>query len=96
MSGYVPTCGRLYSRPNGPVLECTYVRAHGGYCSWHVTERADERTSAQAASKIDYTPAAVQAFLDSMTRGEMDPYLEAILAVGHSRKRSLRNVPGFR
>ena len=46
--------------------------------------------------KVDYTPQAVQAFLDSMARGEMDNYIEAILAVGHNRKRAKRGTAGFR
>ena len=34
--------------------------------------------------------------LENITDGRADPYLEAILAVTHNRKRALRNVPGFR
>lgn len=87
-----PACRNPYDRPNGGRLCCTFVRNHSGECSWYDIYRRDV---AEEADKVDYTPAAVQAFLDSIVRGEMDLYLEAILAVAHNRKRARRGTPGF-
>lgn len=88
-----PVCGVTYTRPNGNDLICTFVRGHiQSDHSWLAIRCADIAD----AEKIDYTPQAVQAFLDSMTRGDMDAYLEAILAVAHNRKRAIRGTPGFR
>jgi len=89
-----PVCRNVYDRPNGVRLYCTYVRNHSGECSWNVIYHRD--VAAAADVKVDYTPQAVQAFLDSMARGEMDNYIEAILAVGHNRKRAKRGTAGFR
>ena len=87
-----PVCGAMYIRqtPTGSMpMACTYFE-HDGDHSWEAVREADAVTT-----RVDYSPTAVQAFLDSITRGEMDPYIEAILAVGHNRKRALRNVVGF-
>lgn len=88
-----PVCRNPYDRPNGVRLTCTFVRNHADTCSWNDI-RCRDLTEA-ADTKVDYTPAAVQAFLDSITRGDMDLYLEAILAVTHNRKRAMRGTPGF-
>lgn len=85
-----PVCDEQYQRPDGTLLFCTYPRliAHDTH-SWQRVKVADD------ATRVDYTPQAVQAYLDSITRGEMDAYLEAILAVTHNRKRAQRGVAGF-
>ena len=89
-------CGVTYTRPNGNDLACTFVRGHTTGAqpdhSWFGIRCLD----IAEAEKVDYTPQAVQAFLDSMARGEMDNYIEAILAVGHNRKRAKRGTAGFR
>jgi hypothetical protein len=83
-------CRALYVRPDNMALYCTFPLNHGvSEHSWAGIRCAD-------TEKVDYTPQAVQAYLDSMTRGDMDAYLEAILAVAHSRKRAIRGTPGFR
>lgn len=88
-----PICGALYRRTNGDELRCTFPARHGvSEHSWAGIRCAD----IEDAEKTDYTPQAVQAFLDSMARGEMDDYIEAILAVGHNRKRAKRGVAGFK
>lgn len=92
-------CRSLYERPDGSVLRCTFPSGHDGVGqpkpdhSWLSIKCMD---AVDAAPPVDYTPQAVQAYLDSVTRGEMDAYLEAILAVAHSRKRAIRGVAGFR
>lgn len=94
-----PVCGAVYSRGDDQVaLRCTYIAGHHdretGVATPHswdgirCLDLADQ-------TRVDYTPQAVQAFLDSMTRGEMDAYIEAILAVAHNRKRAQRGVAGF-
>jgi len=89
-----PICNSPYVRPDESTLRCTYLDAHPSeHHSWWAAQCQDEIDAESAA--IDYTPTAVQAFLDAMSDGEVDPYLEAILAVGHNRKRALRNVIGF-
>lgn len=95
-----PVCRAPYVRPDGQRMSCTYPRGHENFNalpnehSWDVIHCADITAAAEA--KVDYTPQAVQAFLDSMARGEMDNYIEAILAVGHNRKRAKRGTAGFR
>lgn len=88
-------CDALYTRPDGYAMHCTYVKGHTTGAmpdhSWFGIRCLD----IAEAEKVDYTPAAVQAFLDSMTRGEMDLYIEAILAVAHNRKRAQRGTAGF-
>ena len=39
--------------------------------------------------------AAVHDFVEAIEHGELDSWLEAILAAGHNRKRALRGVRGF-
>jgi hypothetical protein len=96
-------CDATYERPTVTrprILHCTYPRGHENRAgqpaehSWWSIQCAD--LSEAAAAKIDYTPQAVQAFLDSITRGEMDLYLEAVLAVAHNRKRARHGTAGFR
>jgi hypothetical protein len=87
-------CSVPYLRPDETTVRCTYLKDHPNERhSWWAVQCQDEVDAETAA--IDYTPTAVQALLDAITRGEVDPYIEAILAVGHNRKRALRNVIGF-
>jgi len=84
-------CGIGYQRPDGSVIRCTYLAGHpepATRCSWFGVKAQDEFD----ADKVDYTPTAVQAMLDALVEGGLDPYIEAILAAAHHRKRSLRGV----
>jgi len=84
-------CGIGYQRPDGSVIRCTYLAGHPDptvRCSWFgakAQDQADEENSG-----VDYTPTVVQAMLDAMMAGDLDPYIEALLAAGHTRKRQLR------
>lgn len=84
-----PLCGIGYARPDGSVVRCTYLAGHPnpmGRCSWFGVRAQDEAD----AERHDYTPQAVQALLDGMLAGDLDEYIEAILAAGHTRKRAKR------
>lgn len=84
-------CRVRYTRPDGSVITCTYLDGHPiERHSWFTVQVQDEADA--EAAVIDYTPTAVQALLDGMAEGQLDAYLEAILAVGHTRKRTLRGV----
>ena len=88
----IPQCGEVYARPNGDRVQCTYLVDHPvDKHSWYAMQAQDEAE----AGVNDYTPQAVQLFLDAILEGRLDPYIEAILATGHSRKLVLRGVRGF-
>lgn len=83
-------------------IQCTYIEGHdnspvASHHSWNTLKVQDEcdREAAAATAAVDYTPVAVQALLDGLFNGDLDPYIEAILAAGHSRKRARRGVLGF-
>jgi len=89
-----PLCGIGYQRPDGTIVKCTYLAGHpdpATRCSWFAVKAQDEYDS----ERTDYTPTAVQAMLDALVAGELDAYVEAILAAGHHRKRSLRGEHTF-
>lgn len=84
-------CGSLYA-----MHECTFRAGHDSVHSWKWLKDEIERLDAQRpVGGDDTTPSDVQALLDAITAGNADPYLEAILAVTHNRKRALRGVRGF-
>lgn len=43
----------------------------------------------------DDLPGDVRALLNNIAKGNVDPYIEAILNELHNRKRALRGTPGF-
>lgn len=87
-----PLCGALYTRPDQTVLRCTYLANHPiERHSWWTVQAQDD----VEVDKTDYTPTAVQAFIDAIDRGVLDEYIEAILAAGHHRKLARRGVIGF-
>lgn len=87
-----PICGQAYVRPDTTVLRCTYLLDHPtSQHSWFAAEAQDQVD----ATTPDASPLSVQRFLDAMSSGQLDPYLEAILAVGHNRKRARHGVIGF-
>jgi len=84
-------CGIGYQRPDGSVVRCTYIAGHPDVmerCSWFGVKAQDEADS--ESGNHDYTPQVIQALLDAMLAGDLDPYIEAVLAAGHTRKRALR------
>jgi hypothetical protein len=89
-----PLCGIGYQRPDGALVKCTYLAGHPDpavRCSWFGVKAQDNVDE----ERTDYTPQAVQAVLDALVGGDLDPYVEAILAAGHARKRMLRGERGF-
>lgn len=89
-----PLCGIGYERPDGSLVRCTYLAGHpdpATRCSWFGVKAQDDADQ----DRTDYTPQAVQAVLDAVVGGDLDPYIEAILAAGHTRKRMLRGERGF-
>lgn len=100
-------CGRRYERPDelgGGVVVCTYIKEHPARHSWWTLRTQDEvdvETMKAAAQAVLTDPPLldvsedVKAFLVRVVEGEMDRYLEAILAVTHNRKRERRKTPGF-
>jgi len=84
-------CGMGYQRPDGSVVRCTYIAGHPDpmdRCSWFGVKAQDEVDAEKGDT--DYTPTVIQALLDAMLAGDLDPYIEAVLAAGHTRKRALR------
>lgn len=88
-------CEEPYRRPDSSVVFCSFRKGHLNTAeastphSWTWLRDADKEMAR------DDTPSDVQAILDAITAGNADPYLEAILAVTHNRKRALRGVRGF-
>lgn len=91
-------CEATWSRPGDGVVRCTYIKGHQAEHSFRTLQLQDsvDRERASVDPALDDLPPEVVAILDNITDGHADPYLEAILAVTHNRKRALRNVPGFR
>lgn len=88
-------CEEPYRRPDSSVVFCSFREGHldadeaSTPHSWTWLKDADKEVAR------DDTPSDVRAILDAITRGAADPYLEAILAVTHNRKRALRGTRGF-
>jgi hypothetical protein len=91
-------CPEVYTRPDLMKVRCTYIRGHAAEHSFRtlqVQDRCDAERERALAEPDGDLPADVEAILENITEGRADPYLEAILAVTHNRKKALRNVPGF-
>lgn len=95
-------CGAAYRRDEvidfggARLVLCSYVKDHVGSHSWSALKMKDEEDIAAAVKdEDDETPFVIQDILDGLQKGIFDPYIEAILAAGHSRKRALRGVRGF-
>lgn len=94
-------CPATYERPNLMKVRCTYIEGHESEHSFRTLQLQDtcdqerERALTDPGAEDDL-PSDVAAILENITDGRADPYLEAILAVTHNRKKALRNVPGFR
>jgi hypothetical protein len=98
-TGYDPRRGEEATT----AVYCTYIAGHTSKHSWETlkvqdeadAEARDQRERMRGIGHDDETPSDVQALLDAITNGHADPYLEAILAVTHNRKRALRGTRGF-
>lgn len=78
-------CGETYTRPDGTHLECHYLWSHpADQHSWWAAQQQDMLGSNSAPD--------IETLLDGIADGYYDPYLEAILAASHARKRALRGV----
>lgn len=95
---------RKYIDPDGDravvQVRCTFIEGHSAKHSFETLRSQDEAEQEQAEAIRgigcdDETPGDVKALLDAITAGNADPYLEAILAVTHNRKRALRGTRGF-
>jgi hypothetical protein len=96
MSRDVP-CGALYESPEHGRMFCTKPATHNGEDtntkrrhSWMWVVEQD-RKDREARGKT--APSVVEVLLDNIASGEADPYIEALLAALHGRKRALRGVP---
>lgn len=82
-------------------VRCTYIADHAKTThSWSTLKMQDDEDQRARAAKTtsvigDDTLGDIQVLLDNITAGNADPYLEAILAITHNRKRTLRGVRGF-
>jgi hypothetical protein len=88
-------CEQPYTRSDGRVILCTFRHGHLSTAEASTPHSWTWLRDAERALRQDDTPSDVQAILDAITAGRADPYLEAILAVTHNRKRALRGVRGF-
>lgn len=90
-------CGAKYRRPDGTFLACQYLAQHPtDNHSWFAVQAQDDADrETDRAKPFDYTPAIVRNILGAIAAGDLDLYLEALLAVAHNRKRTLRNTWGF-
>lgn len=88
-------CEEPYRRSDGSVVFCSFRKGHLNAAESSVPHSWTWLRDAEKAAAQDDTPSDVRAILDAITAGNADPYLEAILAVTHNRKRALRGVRGF-
>ena len=84
----VEMCPTGYVRPNGDVVPCTYLVGHTAEHSWRTLRLSDEQ-AVVAGGQYDIQVAAL---LEAVACGDLDRYLEAILAGCHARKRARRDV----
>lgn len=107
----VPQCPTTYTRPevvrgadSPPTIRCTYVAGHPKpEHSWWGLSLQDEAAIAAARRarrdrRHDWgedVPNDVAVLLSNIADGELDAHLEALLAVAHNRKRTLRGTAGF-
>jgi hypothetical protein len=80
-----PLCGAPYQRPNGEILTCHYLAEHP-------TEQHSWWTASTQDTLGDDSVPPIESLLAAIGNGAYDPYLEAILAASHARKRALRGV----
>ena len=85
-------CGTTYLRPDGRQVPCTFISGHTAEHSWRTLRLEDE----QEVVRTSQYDSQVGVLLESIARGDLDFYLEAILAGCHERKRVRRGswVPG--
>lgn len=93
------TCEARYERPDGSLLYCQYLVQHpGNRHSWETIKEADKAEMLEVDKQIvraQQGDGSVQEFLLLIASGKVDTFLEAILAVTHNRKRTIRNLRGF-
>lgn len=88
-------CNEPYRRVDGGTVLCTFRMGHLDAAEASTPHSWTWLRDAEKALTSDDTPSDVRAILDAITRGNADPYLEAILAITHNRKRALRGTRGF-
>jgi hypothetical protein len=81
-------CGATYLRPNGTTVPCSFLTGHTAEHSWRTLRLQDEQESV-VPGQLDLQ---VGLFLEAVACGDLDIYLEAILAGCHERKRTKRGV----
>jgi hypothetical protein len=81
-------CGVGYPRADGTTILCSYIEGHSANHSWRTLALQDEQ---DAALKPQYA-SQVAALLEAIACGDLDPFLEAILAGAHERKRVRRGI----
>lgn len=88
---------RWFRQATGQTVDCTYVKNHPlPRHSWESLKAQDEaEAEASAVVRSDDTPDDIRVLLRNIRDGNADPYLEAILAVAHNRKKQLRGARGF-
>lgn len=99
-------CGAVYDRilpgDKSPThIRCTYVEGHTASHSWATLQFCDEAAAQDERERVREgladtdLPTAVRRVVEGLTAGELDKYIELILAAGHDRKRARRGVYGF-
>jgi hypothetical protein len=84
----VGVCDVAYQRPDATTVHCTFIKGHSAEHSWR-TLRLQDQEDAVSGGQYDLQ---VGAFLEAVACGDLDKYLEAILAGCHERKRARRSV----
>ena len=89
----VLTCDAAYERPDSSTLLCQYVAGHSspGH-SWRTIKLEDAEELLRDTVFSKQADTLVASMLEAIARGDLDLYLEAILAGCHNRKRSKRGV----
>jgi hypothetical protein len=83
----VEMCKAVYRRRTDDVL-CSYVKGHTAEHSWRTLRLSDE----QEAVVTGQHDLQIGLLLEAVACGDLDRYLEAILAGCHARKRARRDV----
>ncbi len=81
-------CGAEYTRPTSMAVTCTFLYGHTAEHSWRTLKLQDEQ-DAVVTGQYDLQ---IGLLLESVACGDLDRYLEAILAGCHARKRARRDV----
>lgn len=103
-----PRCSATYDRPAELCdadeeirVRCTFLDGHPRRHSFFGLQMQDEvelekmTAPEEPPPYDDDVPPDVGALLAAITAGQHDAYIEAILAVTHNRKRTLKGVRGF-